>query len=234
MPLEIHSPAWMHSHSKLGARVSDLPQSLAVQGLNESIPLLDMLAGECFEEVPDEVLFQLASLELKLDVNASMDRVSLVILCMEKVLRKSREEVASLYLSRLGADDAFNESLMDLFDTDELMGGMRASEQDDTIEQVRQVAGSSSKGLKRKPVKFPGASDPLDVAVLKPCLPLPDSRIYRDAFNKRWIAWYRAKDFCSSRSWGIVGDEHLCVRHIVRRLWGHHTKLTGQQCPFEL
>lgn len=137
----------------------------------------------------------------------------------------------------LESEEAFDAlSAKDAQEAESLLKGVATSKQ--AAADVRAVCASFRSGVgpkpkRRKPVGFPGEADlSLDKETILELMPAEACRIYRDAFNGRWIGWYSHKGFSASKSWGPHANEYACVRDVLRRIWRHHMELTGEPCRF--
>lgn len=89
--------------------------------------------------------------------------------------------------------------------------------------------------LKRKPVTFKAVEtwSPENAMALAP----PETKFYRDNWNKRWLCWAGAGPmsgrWCRSRSWGVTGDDNKCISELLKLLWRRHTELTGEESPID-
>ena len=168
---------------------------------------------------------------------------------MSTILQQPEAAVAHL-LELRSFTSSLAEDALELLNTEEALCGMSAAEQKDTqqlpdsvqrdceksaafCDTLRELLAKKKKGRKRKAVNFPGRPElKLEPLGLQQYLPVDRSRLYRDSFNGRWIGFYSSKGYSASKSWGQEGDEYMCVKNVLGRLWKYHSRISGEICPW--
>ena len=253
LPAQARSPA--HFWSKAGKKwlQNGIPQSFLVQTATRPIDLLTYHAERAFVGVDSDVLNRVLRDVLHAEFDPSAGLPERLHLAIKAILKCTDERALEILETRDMNVQLLAEGCMEYLETEEAMGAMSHGDQKETeavLEQARRQRDlrksfhehlrtyreeAESKAKKRKTCAFPGDAElELDVELLSKWLPHAGCRLFRDPFNGRWRGWYRLgrDSFSASKSWGPHAAEARCVRHVIARLWAHHTEVTGQQCPY--
>lgn len=186
--------------------------------------------------------------QLLLELSDGAPRAEVVFAATKHILKIDASKVAEL-MGQI-ADDHDEDGHCELLENPQFMECVHSQDTDTVNAHVERVKAnqemirSTRQYLKKqtmtdgsKPTRKPCTFEAVETwsASMAEGLSPPQTKFYRDNWNKRWLCWCGdgpiGKRWCRSRSWGITGDDNRCIEELLKLAWQRHTDLTGEECP---